>query len=243
MVHNPENILLTSKADRCLIKVTDFGVSKLVDEGTMLRTFCGTPDYLAPEVLKTAGCGTYTCVIDVWSLGVILYICLVGYPPFTKQREDCDLETQIVKGLYDFPQNFWHGISQEAISLIKRMLVVDPSERSSINKEVQELINCANRISSSRRHHHHQHPQAQIVKPICPSLPDTVPPSVHSPEATNPFDTSSNNLTDLQSSHDSIHRQVIQESTDNVPVNDFKENVEPILTDKVRLTWNWPHFV
>ncbi|VDO63422.1 unnamed protein product [Schistosoma curassoni] len=70
----PENILLTSKANRCLIKVTDFGVSKLVDEGTMLRTFCGTPDYLAPEVLKTAGCGTYTCVIDVWSLGVILYI-------------------------------------------------------------------------------------------------------------------------------------------------------------------------
>lgn len=54
--------------------MTDFGVSKLVDEGTMLRTFCGTPDYLAPEVLKTAGCGTYTCVIDVWSLGVILYI-------------------------------------------------------------------------------------------------------------------------------------------------------------------------
>ncbi|CAH8856153.1 unnamed protein product [Trichobilharzia szidati] len=238
----PENILLTSKADRCLIKVTDFGVSKLVDEGTMLRTFCGTPDYLAPEVLKTAGCGTYTCVIDVWSLGVILYICLAGYPPFTKQREDYDLETQIVKGLYDFPQNFWHGISQEAINLIKRMLVVDPLERSSIHdvlkdpwlnnseiqKEVQELINCANRISSR---HHQQHPQAQVVKPICPSLPDTVPSACHSPEATNSCDTS-NNLTDLQNSHDSVHRQVIQENTDNVTVNDFKENAEAILTDK-----------
>ncbi|CAH8298441.1 unnamed protein product, partial [Schistosoma turkestanicum] len=58
---------------------------------------------------------------------------LVGYPPFTKQRDDYDLETQIIQGLYDFPQTFWHEISQQAINLIKRMLIVNPMHRSSIH--------------------------------------------------------------------------------------------------------------
>ncbi|VDD84595.1 unnamed protein product [Mesocestoides corti] len=70
----PENILLSGRSNRCLIKVTDFGLSKFVDGNTMLRTFCGTPTYLAPEVLRTAGTGTYTSSIDIWSLGVILYV-------------------------------------------------------------------------------------------------------------------------------------------------------------------------
>lgn len=70
----PENILLSGKSNRCLIKVTDFGLSKIVSENTMLRTFCGTPTYLAPEILTTAGAGTYTPAIDIWSLGVILYV-------------------------------------------------------------------------------------------------------------------------------------------------------------------------
>ncbi|VEL21388.1 unnamed protein product, partial [Protopolystoma xenopodis] len=70
----PENILLSGPDNRCLIKVTDFGLSKLVDSNTMLRTFCGTPTYLAPEILESAGSGVYTSAVDVWSLGVILYI-------------------------------------------------------------------------------------------------------------------------------------------------------------------------
>ncbi|CAH8583957.1 unnamed protein product [Schistosoma guineensis] len=203
----PENILLTSKANRCLIKVTDFGVSKLVDEGTMLRTFCGTPDYLAPEVLKTAGCGTYTCVIDVWSLGVILYICLVGYPPFTKQRQDFDLETQIINGLYDFPKMFWHGISEEAINLIKHMLVVNPVDRSSIydvledpwlidaeiQNEVQQLISHASKTTVSSNHS-----QLNVSKQIyLSSLSQGISSNNHSPETTNPFDCHSNKLIDL----------------------------------------------
>ena len=61
----------------CLGQVTDFGLSKFVDSQTMLKTFCGTPTYLAPEILLTAGTGEYTKVIDCWSLGVILYIWLV----------------------------------------------------------------------------------------------------------------------------------------------------------------------
>ncbi|CAH8582086.1 unnamed protein product [Schistosoma rodhaini] len=241
----PENILLTSKADRCLIKVTDFGVSKLVDEGTMLRTFCGTPDYLAPEVLKTAGCGTYTCVIDVWSLGVILYICLVGYPPFTKQRQDFDLETQIIKGLYDFPKMFWHGISEEAINLIKRMLVVNPIDRSSIydvlkdpwlidaeiQNEVQQLISHTHETSVPSNHS-----QLNVSKQTnLSSLSQAISSNNHSPEATNPFDCHSNKSIDIlcpNDAHPSVDEHVADiENNSNTYNNNNKEN-QYLLTDK-----------
>lgn len=146
----PENILLSGPSNRCLIKITDFGLSKIVKDNTMLRTFCGTPTYLAPEVLLTAGNGTYTPLIDVWSLGVILYVwwvyesfspfssplfwsfiytSLVGYPPFTDERKDCDLKTQITNGLYDFPDIYWKGVSDSAKDLIRRLMCVNPTER------------------------------------------------------------------------------------------------------------------
>ncbi|CAH8586027.1 unnamed protein product [Schistosoma bovis] len=242
----PENILLTSKANRCLIKVTDFGVSKLVDEGTMLRTFCGTPDYLAPEVLKTAGCGTYTCVIDVWSLGVILYICLVGYPPFTKQRQDFDLETQIINGLYDFPKMFWHGISEEAINLIKHMLVVNPANRSSIydvledpwlidaeiQNEVQQLISHASKTNVSSNHS-----QLNVSKQIyLSSLSQGISSNNHSPETTNPFDCHSNKPIDLlcpNDAHPSVdeHAADIENDSNNY-TDERKESNQCFLTDK-----------
>ncbi|CAH8598111.1 unnamed protein product [Schistosoma haematobium] len=242
----PENILLTSKANRCLIKVTDFGVSKLVDEGTMLRTFCGTPDYLAPEVLKTAGCGTYTCVIDVWSLGVILYICLVGYPPFTKQRQDFDLETQIINGLYDFPKMFWHGISEEAINLIKHMLVVNPVDRSSIydvledpwlidaeiQNEVQQLISHASKTTVSSNHS-----QLNVSKQIyLSSLSQGISSNNHSPETTNPFDCHSNKPIDLlcpNDAHPSVDEHAADvENDSNNYTDERKESNQCFLTDK-----------
>ncbi|VDM35487.1 unnamed protein product [Hydatigera taeniaeformis] len=130
----PENILLTGKSNRCLIKITDFGLSKIVNDNTMLRTFCGTPTYLAPEVLLTAGNGTYTSSIDVWSLGVILYVCLVGYPPFTDERKDYDLKTQITNGLYDFPDVYWKGVSESAKDLVRRLMCVNPTERITLEE-------------------------------------------------------------------------------------------------------------
>ncbi|KAL3313899.1 Checkpoint kinase 2 [Cichlidogyrus casuarinus] len=130
----PENILLLTNDQETLIKVADFGLSKLVNENTFLKTFCGTPNYLAPEVLQSAGSAGYTCAIDVWSLGVIIYICLVGYPPFTEERTDMTMRNQILKGSYDFPDDFWSGISPAAIDLIKRMLTVDPNQRITLNE-------------------------------------------------------------------------------------------------------------
>ncbi len=73
-VLQPENVLLANDDDETLIKVTDFGLSKFVGENSLMQTLCGTPSYLAPEVLQTAGTGGYTKEVDCWSVGVILYI-------------------------------------------------------------------------------------------------------------------------------------------------------------------------
>ena len=70
----PENILLASDEKETLIKVTDFGLSKFVGEASLMKTLCGTPMYLAPEVLHSAGLRGYSKAVDCWSLGVILFI-------------------------------------------------------------------------------------------------------------------------------------------------------------------------
>jgi serine/threonine-protein kinase Chk2 len=70
----PENILLSSDEYETLVKVSDFGLSKLVNSQSVLKTMCGTPQYVAPEVLETKGLGCYTNKADIWSLGVILYV-------------------------------------------------------------------------------------------------------------------------------------------------------------------------
>ncbi|XP_012275239.1 serine/threonine-protein kinase Chk2 [Orussus abietinus] len=125
----PENILLASDADVTLVKVTDFGLSKLIKAETLMRTFCGTPMYVAPEILITGGRGTYTKQVDVWSLGVILYCCLSGLVPFNVNNRRYSLQEQIIKGIYTFPQTRFHHVSPEAISLIKQMMTVDPMKR------------------------------------------------------------------------------------------------------------------
>ena len=73
-VSQPENILLATDEKETLIKVTDFGLSKFVGEASLMKTLCGTPSFLAPEVLESAGLGGYSKAVDCWSLGVILYI-------------------------------------------------------------------------------------------------------------------------------------------------------------------------
>ncbi|WAR03859.1 CHK2-like protein [Mya arenaria] len=130
----PENILLQSDEKETLIKITDFGLSKFVDAGSMMKTFCGTPTYLAPEILITAGSGTYTKAIDAWSLGVIL---LAGYPPFSDERKDMDLPKQIMGGHYTFPKQYWKGVSEDAIDLIKKLMTVDAAKRITLADALQ----------------------------------------------------------------------------------------------------------
>ncbi|XP_020708987.2 serine/threonine-protein kinase Chk2 [Athalia rosae] len=130
----PENILLASQAQMTLVKVSDFGLSKLVDTQTMMRTFCGTPMYVAPEVLLTHGKGCYTNQVDVWSLGVILYCCLSGLVPFSVNNKEIPLQHQIIQGRYYFPTAKFGSVSHRAIDLIRRMMTVDPKKRITISK-------------------------------------------------------------------------------------------------------------
>ncbi|XP_076183313.1 ovarian-specific serine/threonine-protein kinase Lok isoform X1 [Ptiloglossa arizonensis] len=130
----PENILLASNSDVTLAKVSDFGLSKLVDAQTMMKTFCGTPMYVAPEILFTTGRGSYTNQVDVWSLGVILYACLSGSVPFNCQDKRVSLQDQIKRGYYTFPTSKFGHITEKAIDLIKRMLTIDPKKRITIKQ-------------------------------------------------------------------------------------------------------------
>lgn len=105
----------------------------------------------------TKGDGAYTNKIDNWSLGVILYICLVGYPPFSDEDTSMSLERQIIQGKYDFPSEFWSGISKEAIDLVKRLMCVDPVKRASLDEVLEhpwikkdtEMIAKANRLMNT----------------------------------------------------------------------------------------------
>jgi len=122
----PENLLLKSSQDDTEVKLADFGLSKIVGPQVMM-TACGTPGYVAPEVLSATG---YDKEVDLWSIGVITYILLCGFPPF--YNEDLpQLFEQILKAEYDFPTEYWGHVSKDAKNFISRLLVVDPSKRLS----------------------------------------------------------------------------------------------------------------
>uniref|UniRef100_A0A8C5LPD5 Serine/threonine-protein kinase Chk2 n=1 Tax=Leptobrachium leishanense TaxID=445787 RepID=A0A8C5LPD5_9ANUR len=133
----PENVLLSSTSEECCIKITDFGQSKILGETSLMRTLCGTPTYLAPEVLNTAGTGGYTSAVDCWSLGVILFVCLSGYPPFSEQDGKMPLKNQIAGGHYTFIAAAWENVSEPALDLVKKLLVVDPERRLSTKQALQ----------------------------------------------------------------------------------------------------------
>jgi len=122
----PENMLMTSSGPDAEVKITDFGLSKFFDaQSQVMQTPCGTPGYIAPEVLKMKGYGK-EC--DVWSLGVIIYILLCGFPPFYADN-DAQLYEKIKRGEYEFLRPYWDPISDKAKDLIRKMLTVSPKDR------------------------------------------------------------------------------------------------------------------
>ena len=130
MVHRdlkPENLLLRCKESDSEIKIADFGFAKKATSDQSLKTVCGTPGYVAPELLRLEKYGTKS---DLWSLGVITYILLGGYPPFFAET-DRELIKMTKKGKYKFHEEHWGEISDEAKDMISSMLVLDPAKRAS----------------------------------------------------------------------------------------------------------------
>jgi len=122
----PENILLATKDKGAPIKIADFGLARMISSKDLMKTACGTPGYVAPEVLQNKGYSSGA--VDVWSAGVILYILLCGFPPFYEEELPA-LFDQILKGRYDFPSPWWDSISSDAKDLVKKCLTVDPKKR------------------------------------------------------------------------------------------------------------------
>uniref|UniRef100_A0A4D5R9K4 calcium/calmodulin-dependent protein kinase n=2 Tax=Scolopendra TaxID=41364 RepID=A0A4D5R9K4_SCOVI len=122
----PENLLLASKAKGAAVKLADFGLAiEVQGDQPAWFGFAGTPGYLSPEVLKKE---PYGKPVDIWACGVILYILLVGYPPFWDEDQH-RLYAQIKAGAYDYPSPEWDTVTPEAKNLINSMLTVNPAKR------------------------------------------------------------------------------------------------------------------
>lgn len=121
----PENLLLSSLDDDAHVKLADFGFAIQSGGYMSLKTQCGTPGYVAPEILSTQ---PYGKAVDMWSIGVITYILLGGYPPFHDDNQKV-LFQKIKTAEYEFHPEYWDAVSSEAKDLISRLLKVNPLER------------------------------------------------------------------------------------------------------------------
>lgn len=146
----PENILLnikrrTSPSQKQLgpwdedeidveVKIADFGLAKFIGEHEFTNTLCGTPAYVAPEVLKSTR--MYSKNVDLWSSGVLLYVCLVGFPPFSDELGPPTMREQILQGKFAFYSPYFDKIDDLALDLISRLLMVDPMKRYDIHQTI-----------------------------------------------------------------------------------------------------------
>jgi len=129
----PENLLLKGGVVDTDVMLSDFGLSKIIGVESMMETACGTPYYVAPEVLSASG---YDKEVDLWSVGVITYLLLCGFPPFYGESLP-EVFEQIMKAEYDFPEPYWTDISKEAKDLIGKLLVVDAKKRLTATQALQ----------------------------------------------------------------------------------------------------------
>ncbi|XP_034407207.1 calcium/calmodulin-dependent protein kinase type II delta chain isoform X3 [Cyclopterus lumpus] len=145
----PENLLLASKMKGAAVKLADFGLAIEVQaEQQAWFGFAGTPGYLSPEVLRK---DPYGKPVDIWACGVILYILLVGYPPFWDEDQH-KLYQQIKAGAYDFPSPEWDTVTPEAKNLINQMLTINPAKRITADQAIKHPWVCQRSTVASMMH-------------------------------------------------------------------------------------------
>uniref|UniRef100_A0A6Q2XR41 calcium/calmodulin-dependent protein kinase n=1 Tax=Esox lucius TaxID=8010 RepID=A0A6Q2XR41_ESOLU len=173
----PENLLLASKCKNAAVKLADFGLAiEVQGDQQAWFGFAGTPGYLSPEVLRKEAYGK---PVDIWACGVILYILLVGYPPFWDEDQH-KLYQQIKAGAYDFPSPEWDSVTPEAKNLINQMLTINPSKRITAQEALkhpwvsqrstvasmmhrQETVECLKKFNARRK--------LKVCSPFIVSLP------------------------------------------------------------------------
>uniref|UniRef100_A0A8D3E195 calcium/calmodulin-dependent protein kinase n=1 Tax=Scophthalmus maximus TaxID=52904 RepID=A0A8D3E195_SCOMX len=182
----PENLLLASKCKNAAVKLADFGLAiEVQGDQQAWFGFAGTPGYLSPEVLRKEAYGK---PVDIWACGVILYILLVGYPPFWDEDQH-KLYQQIKAGAYDFPSPEWDTVTPEAKNLINQMLTINPAKRITAQEALkhpwvcqrstvasmmhrQETVECLKKFNA-RRKLKFVHPLLSLWR-ILPSSPPTL---------------------------------------------------------------------
>uniref|UniRef100_A0A8C5I4P0 calcium/calmodulin-dependent protein kinase n=1 Tax=Gouania willdenowi TaxID=441366 RepID=A0A8C5I4P0_GOUWI len=174
----PENLLLASKCKNAAVKLADFGLAiEVQGDQQAWFGFAGTPGYLSPEVLRKEAYGK---PVDIWACGVILYILLVGYPPFWDEDQH-KLYQQIKAGAYDFPSPEWDTVTPEAKNLINQMLTINPAKRITAQEALkhpwvcqrstvasmmhrQETVECLKKFNARRKLKVCLHPQTNSTK-------------------------------------------------------------------------------
>ncbi|XP_071062694.1 calcium/calmodulin-dependent protein kinase type II delta 1 chain isoform X8 [Pseudochaenichthys georgianus] len=145
----PENLLLASKLKGAAVKLADFGLAiEVQGDQQAWFGFAGTPGYLSPEVLRK---DPYGMPVDMWACGVILYILLVGYPPFWDEDQH-RLYQQIKAGAYDFPSPEWDTVTPEAKDLINKMLTINPAKRVTATDALKHPWICQRSTVASMMH-------------------------------------------------------------------------------------------
>ncbi|XP_051941219.1 serine/threonine-protein kinase D1 [Hippocampus zosterae] len=181
----PENVLLASADPLPQVKLCDFGFARIIGEKSFRRSVVGTPAYLAPEVLRNKG---YNRSLDMWSVGVIVYVSLSGTFPF---NEDEDINDQIQNAAFMYPPQPWKKVSPEAIDLINNLLQVKMRKRYSVDKTLShawlqdyqmwlDLRSLESRVerryvtheSDDLRWHRHAHAGGQRPAPLYPPRED-----------------------------------------------------------------------
>ncbi|KAI8910027.1 calcium/calmodulin-dependent protein kinase type IV-like protein [Powellomyces hirtus] len=132
----PENLLFRGPDDDADLMITDFGLSKIIPDGAFLQTACGTPHYVAPEILRQNGHGK---PVDMWAVGVITYVLLCGYTPFYggESQSNAGLFQAILECNYLFDDEYWAHISPAAKEFIQHLLVLDPANRATADMALQ----------------------------------------------------------------------------------------------------------